>query len=115
LLVIADGCGGKGSERLLLHLLSRNHAKEERMKKLTLTLDHLEVETFVAGPDGFSLGTVRAHDTEPQPIPGEDEEAVAPAKSWDTMCDRTICFTCDRMCPSNVTACYTGSAPACCV
>lgn len=83
------------------------------MKKLTLTIDHLEVETFVAGPAGLSPGTVRAHDTDPQPLPGEEE--VAPAKSWDTMCERTICFTCDRMCPSGATACYTGSAPACCV
>jgi hypothetical protein len=83
------------------------------MRKLTLTLDHLEVDTFVAGPAGTSLGTVRAHDTDPQPLPGEDE--VAPAKSWDTMCERTICFTCDRSCPSNVSGCYTGSAPVCCV
>jgi hypothetical protein len=56
---------------------------------------------------------VRAHDTEPQPEPGED--VVAPPKSWDTMCERTICFTCDRSCPSNVSGCYTGSAPNCCV
>jgi len=83
------------------------------MKKLTLSLDQLEVDTFVAGAAAFPPGTVRGHDTEPQPLPGED--AVEPAKSWDTMCERTICFTCDRMCPSNVTACYTGSAPACCV
>lgn len=83
------------------------------MKKLTLAIDHLEVETFVAGPAGFSPGTVRAHDTDPQPLPGDVE--VAPAKSWDTMCERTICFTCDRTCPSGATACYTGSAPVCCV
>lgn len=82
------------------------------MKKLTLAIDQLEVETFVAGSSEFRPGTVRGHDTEPEPLPGED--AVAPAKSWDTMCEKTICFTCDRMCPSNVTACYTGSAPACC-
>jgi hypothetical protein len=31
------------------------------------------------------------------------------------MCERTVCFTCDRSCPSNVSACYTGSAPNCCV
>lgn len=84
------------------------------MKKLALTLDQLEVDTFVTGPAGSSPGTVRAHDTAPQPFPDEDN-AAAPAKSWDTMCDRTICFTCDSMCPSNVTACYTGSAPNCCV
>ncbi len=83
------------------------------MKKLTLALDQLEVDTFVAGPAGISPGTVRAHNTEPQPVPGE--EAAAPAKSWDTMCDRTICFTCDRSCPSNATGCYTGDAPNCCV
>lgn len=83
------------------------------MKKLTLGLDQLEVDTFVAGPVGLGPGTVRAHDTDPQPIPGEDE--VAPAKSWDTMCERTICFTCDRLCPSNATGCYTGNAPNCCV
>lgn len=83
------------------------------MKKLTLAIDQLEVDTFVAGPAGLAPGTVRGHDTDPQPIPGDHE--VAPAKSWDTMCDRTICFTCDRLCPSNVTVCYTGSAPACCV
>jgi hypothetical protein len=83
------------------------------MKKLTLSLDQLRVDTFVGGPAQDSLGTVRAHDTEPQPLPGEDE--AAPVRSWHTMCDRTICFTCDRHCPSNVTACYTGSAPACCV
>jgi hypothetical protein len=86
------------------------------MKKLTLALDHLEVDTFVAGPAGISPGTVRAHDTDPQPFPGHDEDAVVPAPvSWNTMCDRTICFTCDRSCPSNVSGCYTGSAPNCCV
>lgn len=84
------------------------------MKKLTLTLEHLEVDTFETGPAAANLGTVRAHDTEPEPLPGDDAVAPPP-KSWDTMCERTICFTCDRMCPSNVTACYTGSAPACCV
>jgi hypothetical protein len=83
------------------------------MKKLTLTLDHLEVETFVTGSDGMPPGTVRAHDTEPEPLPGED--IAAPVKSYDTQCERTICFTCDRMCPSNATGCYTGSAPNCCV
>jgi hypothetical protein len=82
------------------------------MKKLTLTLDQLKVDTFVAGPAGLSPGTVRAHDTDPQPLPGEDK--AAPAISWDTMCARTICFTCDRMCPSDPTVCYTGSAPVCC-
>jgi hypothetical protein len=84
------------------------------MKKLKLALDRLEVDTFVAGPDGGSLGTVRAHDTQPEPLPGEDVIA-APAKSWDTMCERTICFTCDRTCPSNPSGCYTGNAPVCCV
>jgi len=82
------------------------------MKKLTLTLEQLKVDTFVAGPAEASPGTVRAHDTL-QPFPEEDAVA-APAKSLDTMCDRTICFTCDRTCPSNLTACYTGSAPNCC-
>ena len=85
------------------------------MKKLALTLEHLEVDTFVAGPAGISPGTVRGHDTEPQPLPGHEEEVFAPAKSWDTMCEKTICFTCDRSCPSNVSQCYTGSAPVCCV
>lgn len=85
------------------------------MKRLTLAIDQLEVDTFVAGPAGDSLGTVRAHNIEPEPMPGEEKDAVAPAKSWDTMCDRTICFTCDRSCPSNATGCYTGSAPNCCV
>jgi len=66
------------------------------MKKLALTLDHLEVDTFVAGSAAISPGTVRAHDTFPQPSPAED--AVAPAP-----------------CPSNVSGCYTGSAPNCCV
>lgn len=84
------------------------------MKKLTLALDHLEVDTFVAGPADASPGTVRANDTDPQPLPGH-EEVFAPAKSWDTMCERTICFTCDRSCPSNASGCYTGSAPVCCV
>lgn len=83
------------------------------MKKLRLTLDKLDVDTFVAGPAGIIPGTVRAHDTI-QPLPGEDQAAPAPV-SWDTMCERTICFTCDRGCPSNVSACYTGSAPNCCV
>ncbi len=83
------------------------------MKKLTLALDRLQVDTFVTGDEGLSGGTVRGHDTEPQPIPGDNE--LAPAKSWDTMCARTICFTCDRLCPSNPTVCYTGSAPVCCV
>jgi hypothetical protein len=83
------------------------------MKKLTLTLDDLSVDTFATGPAAFSPGTVRAHDTEPQPLPGED--VAAPVKSYDTQCERTICFTCDRMCPSNATGCYTGSAPNCCV
>lgn len=83
------------------------------MKKLTLALDQLTVDTFVAGPDGGSLGTVRAHDTEPQPVPGE-EEVAPPPKSWDTQCP-TLCFTCDRSCPSNATGCYTGDAPNCCV
>ena len=82
------------------------------MKKLSLTIEQLEVDTFVAGPADGSPGTVRAHDTLQ---PAHDEDAVAaPAKSWDTMCDKTICFTCDAMCPSNLTACYTGSAPNCC-
>ena len=85
------------------------------MKKLSLALDRLEVDTFVAGPAGISPGTVRAHDTDPQPLPGHEDELAAPAKSWDTMCERTICFTCDRSCPSNVSGCYTGSAPNCCV
>ena len=84
------------------------------MKKLALTLDHLEVDTFVAGPAAISPGTVRAHDTFPQPSPEEDAVAPAPV-SWNTMCERTICFTCDRSCPSNVSGCYTGSAPNCCV
>ena len=85
------------------------------MKKLTLALDQLAVDTFVAGPAGISPGTVRGHDTEPQPLPGHEEDAVAPAPvSWDTQCP-TLCFTCDRSCPSNVSACYTGSAPNCCV
>lgn len=83
------------------------------MKKLTLAIDQLEVDTFATGPAAASLGTVRAHDTDPQPVPGEEE--VAPAKSWDTMCEKTICFTCDRSCPSNPSGCYTGSAPVCCV
>jgi hypothetical protein len=89
--------------------------KEGPVKKLTLALDQLAVDTFVAGPAGLSSGTVRAHDTDPQPLPGHEEDAVAPPKSYDTMCERTICFTCDRMCPSNVSGCYTGSAPVCCV
>jgi hypothetical protein len=85
------------------------------MKKLTLTLDHLEVDTFVAGPAGISPGTVRGNDTDPQPLLGHEEDAVAPAPvSWDTQC-ATLCFTCDRSCPSNVSGCYTGSAPNCCV
>jgi hypothetical protein len=83
------------------------------MKKLTLTLDDLAVDTFVTGPADASIGTVRAHDTGPEPI--DDDREVAPAKSWDTMCAQTICFTCDRLCPSGVSACYTGSAPVCCV
>ncbi|HET7229530.1 MAG TPA: hypothetical protein VFJ16_05975 [Longimicrobium sp.] len=83
------------------------------MKKLSLTLDQLEVDTFVAGPAGISPGTVRGHDTIPEPIPGEEMEEVA--KSWDTMCYQTICFTCDRTCPTNPTGCFTGSAPKCCV
>jgi hypothetical protein len=83
------------------------------MKKLTLALDQLEVDTFVAGPAGISPGTVRGHDTDPQPFPGPEEDAVAPV-SWNTQC-ATLCFTCDRSCPSNVSGCYTGSAPNCCV
>ena len=39
------------------------------MRKLTLTLEQLEVDTFVAGPAGVSPGTVRAHDTVPGPGP----------------------------------------------
>lgn len=86
------------------------------MKKLMLTVDDLAVDTFVTGSFPVSPGTVRAHDTETGPIPiDDDEDVAAPAKSWDTMCARTICFTCDRSCPSGVTACYTGSAPVCCV
>ena len=82
------------------------------MKKLSLALEDLKVDTFVAGPAGDAIGTVRAHD----PIFQHDEDAVAPAPppSWDTQCP-TPCFTCDRMCPSNVTGCYTGNAPNCCV
>jgi hypothetical protein len=83
------------------------------MKKLTLAPDDLSVDTFATGPATFSPGTVRAHDTLGEPIP--DDREVAPAKSWDTQCERTICFTCDRSCPSGATACYTGSAPVCCV
>lgn len=83
------------------------------MKKLTLTLDDLAVDTFVTGPAGRVPGTVRAHDTGLEPVP--DDHEVAPAKSWDTQCERTLCFTCDRSCPSGATACYTGSAPVCCV
>jgi hypothetical protein len=79
------------------------------MKKLTLTLDQLEVDTFVAGPAAMNPGTVRANEV----LGGPEEDAVAPV-SWNTQC-ATICFTCDRSCPSNVTACYTGSAPNCCV
>jgi hypothetical protein len=84
------------------------------MKKLTLGLEQLEVDTFVAGPAGISPGTVRGNDTQLQPFPEEDAAAPAPV-SWDTMCARTVCFTCDRSCPSNVSGCYTGSAPNCCV
>jgi len=82
------------------------------MKKLTLTIEQLEVDTFVTGRAPASPGTVRAHDTEPQPLPGHEEDAAAPV-SWNTQC-ATLCFTCDRSCPSNLTACYTGSAPNCC-
>ena len=85
------------------------------MKKLMLALDQLQVDTFETGPAAASLGTVRAHDTEPQPLPGDDVVIAPPPKSWDTQCERTICFTCDRSCPSNATGCYTGSAPNCCV
>ena len=85
------------------------------MKKLSLSLDQLEVDTFVTGRDGASPGTVRAHDTGPQPFPGEEDIAAPAPVSWNTMCERTVCFTCDRSCPSNVSACYTGSAPNCCV
>jgi hypothetical protein len=81
------------------------------MKKLSLTLDQLEVDTFVAGPAAPSVGTVKAHDVL-DPYPQQD--GAVPAPSYDTMCERTLCFTCDRSCPSNVTACYTGSAPNCC-
>jgi hypothetical protein len=83
------------------------------MKKLTLALDQLEVDTFVAGPAGISPGTVRGNDTQLQPFPEEDAVAPAPV-SWNTQC-ATLCFTCDRSCPSNVSGCYTGSAPNCCV
>jgi len=82
------------------------------MKKLSLALEELKVESFVAGPAGDSIGTVRAHNTL-QPFPEEDAVAPAPV-SWNTECP-TPCFTCDRMCPSNVTGCYTGNAPNCCV
>jgi len=82
------------------------------MKKLTLAIDKLEVDTFVAGPAGISPGTVRGNDTDPQPL--QEEDAVAAPVSWNTQC-ATICFTCDRSCPSNVSGCYTGSAPNCCV
>ncbi|HEX6746805.1 MAG TPA: hypothetical protein VF092_05865 [Longimicrobium sp.] len=83
------------------------------MKKLTLALDKLRVDTFVAGAAEARPGTVRAHDFL-EPIPGDNVFAPAPV-SWDTQCDRTICLTCDRGCPSAYTACYTGSAPNCCV
>jgi hypothetical protein len=83
------------------------------MKKLTLGLDRLQVDTFVAGSATPAIGTVRAHDTFGPP---EEDAVAAPAPvSYDTMCARTICFTCDRSCPSGYTACYTGSAPNCCI
>jgi hypothetical protein len=81
------------------------------MKKLSLTLDELKVESFVAGPAGSSIGTVRAHNTVLEP---DEADAVAAPPSWNTECP-TPCFTCDRMCPSGYTGCYTGNAPNCCV
>jgi len=82
------------------------------MKKVSLTLEALKVESFVTGPALESIGTVRAHDVAVGP--GEEDAIVAPPPSWNTECP-TPCFTCDRMCPSNVTGCYTGNAPNCCV
>ena len=86
------------------------------MKKLSLTLDQLKVDTFVAGPATESPGTVRGNGIV-DPLEADEVAITAPAPkpvSWDTQC-ATICFTCDRMSPSNATGCYTGNAPNCCV
>jgi hypothetical protein len=73
------------------------------MKKLSLSLETLAVESFATAADeARPVGTVRAH-LQADPM---DPYAAAPAPATKTCagnptCDRTICFSCD------LTGCYT--------
>jgi hypothetical protein len=76
------------------------------MRKLSLKLDELQVETFETSEAALARGTVVARVTEPETC---DYACPSEQRTWCGTCDQLV-FTCAISC---MPRCMSGTAPSC--